>query len=192
MEWSCREINERWEEFLYLELDEPRQSLFAQHLKHCPACRAEEARWRELLAQFDALAVADGTTVVPPELVFRVKRQVRFYEDWSRQTTAQFRHWLVGTAAVVLLLIGGVWFGIRQLQDPQIRAALLKPITYMVMNNFVNTSAFLETRSEAELTKAGVKPEEKMNLSRQLDILAGGIPPRIPASSAGKPAEPSS
>ena len=109
MNFSCNDVRARWAEYLYREMDEPEQGRFVQHLQRCPQCRAEESQWRDLLSRFDAMSVADGNTEPPPELVFRVKRQVQLYDDWSRQIFTQFRNWVVGGATACAVLLGGIW-----------------------------------------------------------------------------------
>ncbi|MBZ0257039.1 zf-HC2 domain-containing protein, partial [bacterium] len=107
MRFTCDEIKTRWPEHLYRELSEPEQTAFVQHLSQCESCRAEEAQWRALLGRFDGWAAEVGD--VPQELTPRVKRQVRLYEDWSRQNWQQVRNWTVGAAAVCALALGGAW-----------------------------------------------------------------------------------
>ncbi|MDP8243612.1 MAG: zf-HC2 domain-containing protein [Candidatus Hinthialibacter antarcticus] len=113
MRFTCDEIQSRWPEHLYRELSEPEQTAFVQHLNQCESCRAEEAQWRGLLGRFDGWAaeVSDA----PQELVPRVKRQVRLYEDWSRQNWQSVRNWAVGAAAVCALALGGAWGLVSQI-----------------------------------------------------------------------------
>lgn len=107
MRFSCDDIQTRWPEHLYRELSEPEQTAFVQHLSQCESCRTEEAQWRGILGRFDGWAAEVGD--VPQELTPRVKRQVRLYEDWSRQNWRQVRNWSVGAAAVCMLALGGAW-----------------------------------------------------------------------------------
>ncbi len=97
------DINKYWPEYLYRELDEPECAQFAHYLHNSPEGKREEEQWREMLSRLDAMAVHDRSTEVPPELVFRVKRQVRLYEGWAEQTHTRVRRWLMGTAAACMI-----------------------------------------------------------------------------------------
>ncbi|MGC9329168.1 MAG: anti-sigma factor family protein [Candidatus Hinthialibacter sp.] len=108
MRFICDDIHDRWPEYIYRELSEPEQSLFVRHLEECGPCRAKERQWREMLVEFDSIASLDGAMDAPPELVYRVKRQVRLYEDWSRQVSHQMRRVMIGAAAACFLVIIGI------------------------------------------------------------------------------------
>ncbi|MFH1738807.1 MAG: anti-sigma factor [bacterium] len=138
MSFSCRDIQDRWSEYLYRELDEPEQAKFVQHIRKCRECSAEEAQWRGLLSRFDVMAVSDGNMEPPPELVFRVKRQIRLYEDWTRQTVTQVRNWVLGAAAAWALLLGGAHIILNQIPDLNEPATALKPIAQSVLSNLYN------------------------------------------------------
>ncbi|MBI1389674.1 MAG: hypothetical protein GC154_14650 [bacterium] len=116
MKFTCDEIQSRWPEYVYRELTEHEQAEFVRHLERCPACRAEEAKWRGLLARFDGLAAADDSAEAPAELVFRVKRQIRLYEDWTRQNWAAIRNWAASVAASCLIVFFAAWALVDRLQ----------------------------------------------------------------------------
>lgn len=174
MELECRDIHTRWMEYLYLEMDEPQQSLFIQHLKHCPGCCDEEKKWRALLSRFDTLALGDGTTEVPPDLVYHVKRQIHFYEDWRKQTFSQFRNRIAGAAALLLFLFLGIWYGNSWLQNQDWRMKILKPITAMLLNSSIDSNTLSEYFSNREYDPASHETQ-KINAKPSLEILAGGM-----------------
>lgn len=136
--FSCNDVRARWVEYLYRELDEPEQGKFVQHLRRCPQCHAEDSQWRDLLSRFDGMSVSDGNAEPPRELVFRVKRQVRLYEDWSQQTFAQFRNWLVGSATACAILLGGIWTMQDQLLNLSNPETLLKSISKPTLEYLYN------------------------------------------------------
>lgn len=114
MRFTCDDLRERWPEFVYRELSEPEQSLFVRHLEECSECRNEELEWRELLEQFDSIASLDGSMEAPPELVYRVRRQVRLDEDWSRQFTLRVKRWMMGTMAACLFVAIGLYCAVSR------------------------------------------------------------------------------
>lgn len=103
MRFSCDDVKKRWPEFIYRELAAPEQSLFVRHLEKCAECRNEEREWRDLLEQFDSIVSLDESMEPPPELVARVKRQTRMYEEWTQLFSCQFRKWVGGVMAACLL-----------------------------------------------------------------------------------------
>lgn len=107
MRFTCEDIAIRWPEYLYRELEQHELAQFRQHLRDCPRCRAEEAQWRSVLAQFDCLAGNDETLEAPPQLVYRVKRQVMFYQNWLHETAFHLRWSLVAAAAACILVTAG-------------------------------------------------------------------------------------
>jgi hypothetical protein len=111
MTFQCDDIKQRWPEYLYRELDEHEQATFVQHLHQCEACRREEEQWKQLLTRFDTLAGDDGICQAPPDLVYRVKRQVHLYEDWSKQTLSAFRAKVVTAVAACSLFFCIFWAG---------------------------------------------------------------------------------
>ncbi len=137
MRFTCHDIHAKWTEYIYRELTEPEQALFVRHLEECDFCQAEEREWRYLLAQFDAMASLEGSTDVPSELVYRVKRQIQLYEDWSMQWTSLLRRWMAGTAAACLLFIGGLWHVFtRESERPGEFKNIPSPIQKSVLQTF--------------------------------------------------------
>ncbi len=120
MKYMCDDIRDRWAEYIYRELSESDQSLFVDHLQRCPSCRDDEALWRQMLVRFDSIAALDGTMDAPPELLYRVKRQIRFHEDWSIQIASRVRHWAAGAVAACFLTALSVahWNGSVQVFNP--------------------------------------------------------------------------
>ncbi len=108
MRYQCENLREKWPEYIYRELPESEQSLFVRHLEECSTCQAEEREWRNLFQRMDRIAVLDDAMIVPPELVYRVKRQVRLDEDWSKQFTDRFRYWMIGTSVACMLIVCGI------------------------------------------------------------------------------------
>ena len=118
MRFSCNDIQERWPEYIYRELSDPEQSLFVRHLEDCSDCRNQESEWRRLLGRFDSIATLDGATDAPPELVYRVKRQIHLFEDWSNQFSSRMRRWTVATTAACVLLTSAFWLSISTNPSP--------------------------------------------------------------------------
>lgn len=138
MSFSCREIETRWAEYLYRELEEPDQSQFVKHIQICPKCAADEAVWRSLLGRFDGMAAADGSMELPSELVYRVKRQVRLYEDWSKQNTIQIRRWAIGFAATCLLIFGGLFVLLDRHPLWRQPKTVFNPVAQSILKNIYN------------------------------------------------------
>ena len=153
MSFTCQDIRRRWAEYLYRELDEPEQSQFVKHINRCPKCGAEEERWRALLSRFDLMSASDGAMDPPPELVFRVKRQIRLYEDWTRQTHSQVRNWLAGAAVACALIFGGAHLMMNRLPLLNQNDEILKPITHSVLNRLYNEQT-LQVLSEEGIFKS--------------------------------------
>lgn len=157
---TCQEVQPRWAEYLYREMDEPDRALFAQHLQRCPQCSAEEAEWRRVFARFDGIAAMGETLEVPSELVFRVKRQIQLYEDWSLQTRSQFRNALMGAAAAVFLLIGGGWMAWRHVPSWMPQAEIIQPYRESVLSRIYDRATLDVLQSEGILPeKAADEPE---------------------------------
>lgn len=132
MKFTCDEIQDRWPGYIYRELPESDQALFVDHLQHCPRCREEEIVWRKMLDRFYAIAALDGEVETPPELIYRVKRQIRLYDDWTSQIFIRLRHWGIGAAAACVLLTGTAVIGINQWAgSPKI----LDPIQHSVLTS---------------------------------------------------------
>ncbi len=136
MTFGCKDVHDRWSEYVYRELDEPGRAQVDKHIQNCPDCAAEEAEWAKLLARFDSMTAFDGQMEVPPELVYRVKRQVRLYEDWSRQTYAQVRNWAVGFVMACMLLAGSAMTFLTQYPAFRTPRGILGPVTHSVRNSF--------------------------------------------------------
>lgn len=137
MRFTCNDIHAKWTEYIYRELTEPEQALFVRHLEECDSCQAEEREWRNLLAEFDAMASLEGSTDAPSEMVYRVKRQIQLYEDWSKQWTALLRRWMAGTAAACLLFTGGLWLVFtRESERPGEYINIPTPIQKSVLQTF--------------------------------------------------------
>ncbi len=134
MSFTCHDIQDRWAEYLYRELEEPDQARFVQHIRRCASCRAEEDQWRGLLSGFDSMAASDGNMQAPPELIFRLRRQIRFYEDCTQSTVAQIRNWTVGAAVACALFLGGAHFLLTRLQSHTTPDAALAPIAQSVLS----------------------------------------------------------
>ncbi|MBN2329335.1 MAG: zf-HC2 domain-containing protein [Candidatus Omnitrophica bacterium] len=163
MRFTCEDIKKRWPEYIYRELSEPEQSLFVRHLEECRHCRDEERQWREMLVEFDSIASLDGAMDAPPELVYRVKRQVGLYEDWSRQFTHQMRRWMVGAAAACFLMIGGVYGVLPGLIMPQMEINnVSSPFQKSVLQTIYDSDT-LQFFSEQ-----GILDESENNASKKL------------------------
>jgi len=150
MAFACRDIEERWAQYLYLEMDDPAQAQFVQHLQHCPQCSQEEARWRALFARLDVTATTDETLEVPSELVFRVKRQICLYEGWQEQTRKQIRSWAYKAASICILFAGGIWALMEYAPQVTEHGMLLEPLRKSVLSG-VYTEKTLEIYRLAEL-----------------------------------------
>lgn len=136
MTFECRDVQDRWPEYIYRELDEPGRAQVDKHIQNCPECAAQEAEWASVLARFDSMAAFDGQMEVPQELVYRVKRQVRLYEDWSRQTYAQVRNWAVGFVMACILLAGSAVTFLAQYPAFRTSEGMLGPVTHSVRKSF--------------------------------------------------------
>ncbi|MDX9755274.1 MAG: zf-HC2 domain-containing protein [bacterium] len=138
MAYYCNDLKDRWPEYLYRELNEHEQALFAQHLRQCPACQQEEAYWKKLFSHLDVLAMDDGTDQAPPELVYRVKRQIHFYQEWSRQTYTAYRSKVAASIAACLLVGSVLWLGDRSLQKITASGPYIEAVSQSVLEDFYN------------------------------------------------------
>lgn len=158
MKFACEQIQERWAEYLYRELDEPELAQFAQHIQRCSICRQEEARWRNLFSRFDVMATADQTLEVPTELVFRVNRQIHLYEDWANERVAQFRNWLVGSLAACMMIACTGWLAMEQIPKwMQLEGLQSLKGTYL-------KSVYMKRGLEMDMTKGVFNEMEKEDL----------------------------
>ncbi|MFB3786009.1 MAG: anti-sigma factor [bacterium] len=173
MAFTCEDIRERWPEYYYRELAEPEQSRFVNHLAECPACRREEQAWRTLLKQFDSIACLDGTMDAPPELVYRVKRQVHLFDDWSNQMQRHFRRWMIASAAACLLLAGGLAGVMLHARANGVNHSLFSPIQHSVL------STFYDSKTLELYRKQGILMEKD---EVQAETIAGNP---VPADSLG-------
>jgi len=176
MAFTCEDIQERWPEYIYRELSEPEQSGFVNHLAQCAVCRREEQAWRALLKQFDSIAGLDGTLDAPPELVYRVKRQIRLFDDWSSQMQSHFRRWMIASAAACLLLAGSLAGVMLQARADSVRNPLLSPIQHSVLNTFYDSKTLELYRNQGILKeKEKVKPETIAGTPETSDFPADGL-----------------
>lgn len=136
MAYKCNDLKDRWPEYLYRELNEHEQALFAQHLRQCPSCQQEEQTWKKLFTRLDVLAADDGTDKAPPELVYRVKRQIHFYQDWSRQTYSAYRSKIAASVAVCALFFGLLWVGDHSLQKISASNQYIETVSQSLLEDF--------------------------------------------------------
>lgn len=73
----------------------------------------------------------------PPELIYRVKRQIRFHEDWSIQIASQIRRWTARAVAACVLVAGAAWLGMAHLNDT---SRILNPIRDSVLTSIYDSS----------------------------------------------------
>jgi hypothetical protein len=139
MRFTCDDVNTRWPEYIYRELSAPEQSWVVRHLEECIECRAEEREWRELLEKFDSIASLDESMETPPELVVRVKRQTRMYEELSQQFSHRFRRWVGGVMAACLLATIS-FYGLisRNFITPIDPGAITSPMQKTVLQSIYN------------------------------------------------------
>ncbi|MBD3266977.1 hypothetical protein GF373_09930 [bacterium] len=158
MVFDCSDIKSRWPEYMYRELNEHEQAEFVRHLHVCERCRREEAGWDELFARFDVLAAEDGTNQAPPELVYRVKRQVQFFEDWTRQTAATYRKRLASTLAACFLVCFSGWVGMEATSRMPSKTILMHRISESVLPALYPQSTLSYYRAQGFIL-----PEESEN-----------------------------
>ena len=176
MAFTCDDIRERWPEYFYRELAEHEQSRFVNHLAECPTCRREEQAWRALLEQFDSMACLDGTMDAPPELVYRVKRQIRLFNDWSNQMQRHFRRWMTASAAACLILAGGLMGVVWQTRTNTVNQNLLHPIQHSVLSTFYDSKTLELYRKQGILMeKEEIHAETIAGNPAPDDTLGNGI-----------------
>jgi len=163
MRFTCEDVQERWIEYIYRELLEPERSLVVSHLQHCSACQAQEKEWQELFGRFDLMASMDGTMNAPPELIYRVKRQVRFYEDWNQQQSTRLRRWITGAAAAFLMLTFGFWNTVQHDPIPRAENTLLDPIENSVLHSLYDQETLDLYRRHGMLTTTSPPSPLSMN-----------------------------
>jgi putative zinc finger protein len=156
MRFKCDDLKERWPEYIYRELPEHEQSLFVHHLEECEDCRAEERQWRSMLSEFDSIVLFDDSMEAPTELLYRVKRQVRFYEEWSAKNKQSMRKWGIGAAAACALIICGLWGAYHDRLDTKISAkenSTLQPIQASILDSIYDPDIVIQYHEHGVLNK---------------------------------------
>ena len=141
MMFTCEDVKSRWPEYLYRELDEHEQAQCVQHIQQCSACRREERQWASVFSRFDVLAAGDGTNAAPQELIYRVKRQIQFYQDWSQQALYAFRLKLAVSVVVCTIFFSGLWFSSVVMQKITFPERIMDQLSESVLNDLYSQSA---------------------------------------------------
>ncbi len=169
MRFKCDDLKERWPEYIYRELPEHEQSLFVHHLDECEDCRAEERQWRGMLSEFDSIVLFDDSMEAPTELLYRVKRQIRFYEEWSKKQKQSMRKWIIGAAAACALIIFGLWGAYQNQLDARLSAkenSTFQPIKASIIDSIYDPDIVIQYHEHEILQKpkkvdASVDEKEK-------------------------------
>ena len=162
MKFTCKDVQNRWSEYLYRELDERELNLFIRHLLECEFCRAEEARWKDLLTRLDGLGASEGIFDAPPELLATVKREIILEEEESpRKTFSRLAGWVAGAACVFALVTGGIVTGFEQLQHSVQSKKAKKPVEESVLSNIYNDETLQIYREEGILLEPTPKKNTK-------------------------------
>ena len=103
---KCDEVRKRLSRFLDGELNVREKELVSRHIEQCPDCRQEFAA----LEENRELLRSAQTPEAPAYLVTRVMAEVRSQTS-GRQRTSPFWARAFATAAAVLVVVAGAWFG---------------------------------------------------------------------------------
>lgn len=103
---KCDEVRKRLSRFLDGELNVREKELVSRHIEQCPGCRQELAA----LEADRAILRTAQMPETPAYLVTRVMAEVRSQTS-GRQRTSPFWARAFATAAAVLVVVAGAWFG---------------------------------------------------------------------------------
>jgi anti-sigma factor RsiW len=155
MALRCEDIQNRWTEYLYRELGEHEQADFVRHIQQCPQCQNEEQVWSGLVDRFDVLAASDGTRQAPPELVYRVKRQIHLYEEWSRETASSFRMKFAASFAIFCLIASGIWLRANVTVPVMTSSQYMQSISEPILHTLYGKSNLSYYRESGFFTESG-------------------------------------